>query len=464
MRRPQLRGRPRLHGLHHGRRPVAAGERGRRRPGDGAAGAGVRAGALRGDRGVRQVIPRPDGGQASSSPPGDWPEPPSPLDPRQAPAPRYGTGSLADVLPAVLAGLDVPGGRPDFALPPADRVCVFLVDGLGWEQLHAHAELAPFLSSLLPTSRAGAGAPITVGFPSTTATSLASLGTGLPPGAHGLAGYRVLDPGSGALMNQLRWEPWTDPGRWQPHPTLFRRADAAGVATCQVSAPHFERTPLTRVALSGGAFLGRSHVEERIDVAARRLGEAGRTLVYTYYAELDAAGHRFGVDSDAWREQLALVDGLARRLAEQLPSRAALYVTGDHGMIDVPVTEEARFDFDHDWELRAGVAQLGGEGRARHLYAVPGAASDVHAVWREVLAEDAWVVTRDEAVELGWFGPPGEEVAARVRPRIGDVVVAMTGVAAVIASESEPRESALIGMHGSLTPAEQLVPLLEVRT
>ncbi|GAA3858367.1 alkaline phosphatase family protein [Streptomyces sedi] len=410
------------------------------------------------------MIPRHDGGRPPGAPPGGWPEPPSPLDPRLAPAPRYGTGALSDLLPAALAGLDVPGRRPAFALPPADRVCVFLIDGLGWEQLRAHAPLAPFLTSLLPTSRAGEGAPITSGFPSTTATSLASLGTGLPPGAHGLAGYRVLDPGSGALMHQLRWEPWTDPGRWQPHPTLFRGADAAGVAACQVSAPHFERTPLTRVALSGGTFLGRSDVRERMDVAAARLGEAARTLVYTYYAELDAAGHRFGVDSEEWRDQLILVDGLAQRLAERLPSRAVLYVTADHGMVDVPVTEEARFDFDHDWELRAGVAQLGGEGRARHLYTVPGAAEDVYAVWREVLAEDAWVATREEAVALGWFGPPGQAVESRVAPRIGDVVVAMTGAAAVVASETEPRETALIGMHGSLTPAEQLVPLLEVRT
>ncbi|WP_062214313.1 alkaline phosphatase family protein [Streptomyces sp. NBRC 109706] len=407
---------------------------------------------------------QPGGWEVPPSHPGGWPHGPVPLDPSLAPAPRYGTGSLSDLLPAALTGLGLPGHERAFALPPADRVCVFLIDGLGWEVLRAHPSVAPFLTSLLPSSNAGAGKPISVGFPSTTATSLASLGTGLPPAAHGMVGYRVLDPDSGALMNQLRWEPWTEPSRWQPHPTLFVRADGAGVAACQVSAPHFERTPLTRVALSGGTFLGRSDPWERIDEAARRIAEADRTLVYTYYAELDGAGHRFGIDSEEWRAQLSRVDALAQRLAERLPPRAVLYITGDHGMVDVPRTEEARFDFDHDWELRAGVAQLGGEGRARHLYAVPGAAADVHAVWREVLAEDAWVATRDEAVALGWFGPPGTGVEARVGPRIGDVVVAMSGEAAVIASETEPRESALIGMHGSLTPAEQLVPLLEVRT
>ncbi|MBW1595542.1 alkaline phosphatase family protein [Streptomyces sp. JJ38] len=389
---------------------------------------------------------------------------PAPLDPRTAPVPRYGTASLADVLPAAASGLGVPGLRTRLALEPADRVCVFLVDGMGWDILRAHPAYAPFLTSLLPSSANGTGAPITSGFPSTTATSLASVGTGRVPGAHGLPGYAVLDPEAGQLMNQLRWQPWTDPYRWQPYPTVFQLADAAGIETSQVSAPHFEHTPLTKIALSGGTFLGKLSGEDRMDLAAQRLAAADRALVYTYYADLDGNGHRYGVDSDAWRGQLAYVDRLAQRLAEQLPPRSVLYITADHGMVDVPPGDESRFDFDEDWELGAGVALLGGEGRARHLYAVPGAAADVHTVWREVLADQAWVATRDEAIELGWFGPPGRGVDERVYGRIGDVVVAMSGTAAVIATRTEPKESALVGMHGSVTPAEQFVPLLEVRT
>ncbi|MFC8338165.1 alkaline phosphatase family protein [Streptomyces rubiginosohelvolus] len=387
---------------------------------------------------------------------------PEPLALDTAPVPEYGSGSLADLLPTLAAGLEVPGFTAAIPeLTPADRNCVFLIDGLGWEQIKAHADEAPFLHSLLPTSRGGTDRPLTAGFPSTTATSLASVGTGLPPGEHGLPGYTARNPQTGELMNQLRWKPWTEPKAWQPYPTVFQLADAVGVHTAQVSAPMFEQTPLTKIALSGGSFLGRLSGEDRMDVAAQRLAAGDRSLVYTYYSEVDGKGHRFGTDSDAWRGQLMYVDGLARRLAEQLPPRSALYITADHGMIDIPFDEQSRIDFDEDWELSAGVALLGGEGRARHVYAVPGAQADVLAVWREVLGEQFWIASRDEAIAAGWFGPTVDE---RVYGRIGDVVAAAHDDVIITASVNEPHESAMAGVHGSLTPVEQLVPLLEVRS
>ncbi|MFD4832407.1 alkaline phosphatase family protein [Streptomyces uncialis] len=391
----------------------------------------------------------------------DW-DPVEPLPIGSAPVPAYGSGSLADLLPTLAAGMGVPGTTAAIPeLTPADRNCVFLIDGLGWEQLKAHPEEAPFMSALLGSSFGGTGRPLTTGFPATTATSLASVGTGLPPGAHGLPGYTARNPETGQLMNQLRWYPWTPPEVWQPYPTVFQLADRAGVHTAQVSAPHFQNTPLTKIALSGGTFHGRLTGEDRMDLAAEQLAAGDRSLVYTYYSEVDGNGHRYGVDSDAWRGQLMYVDRLVQRLAEQLPPRTALYVTADHGMLDIPFGPEHRIDFDEDWELRAGVALLGGEGRARHVYAVPGAASDVLAVWREVLGEQFWVAGRDEAVAAGWFGPQVDE---RVLGRVGDVVAAARDDMLIIASEREPKESVLVGNHGSMTPVEQLVPLLQVRS
>jgi hypothetical protein len=163
-----------------------------------------------------------------------------------------------------------------------------------------------------------------------------------------------------------------------------------------------------------------------------------------------------GCGSDAWQYELAHVDKLAEQLVSALPRGTVLHVTGDHGMVDV--AEADRVDVDELPELRDGLVLLGGEPRARHLYCQPGAVDDVIASWRGVLGERAWVLARDEAIGDGWFGPVDE----LFRPRIGDVVVAPTGPYAVVARKAEPRESALVGLHGSITQSDQLVPLLTV--
>ena len=131
-----------------------------------------------------------------------------------------------------------------------------------------------------------------------------------------------------------------------------------------------------------------------------------------------------------------------------------LHVTADHGMVDVPPHE--RIDADAVPGLREGVALLGGDSRARHVYAEPGAAGGVLAAWRAVLGHRAWVASREEAIADGWFGPVDDWLV----PRIGDVVAAPAGPWAIVATKKEPRESELIGLHGSLTSSDQVVPLL----
>jgi hypothetical protein len=363
--------------------------------------------------------------------------------------PGYGENSLADLGASLLAALGLVREANPLRLRPADRVCVLVVDGLGWELLRGHQAAAPFLSEL-----AVSGRPLTAGFPAMTATSLASLGTGTPPGQHGVLGYLVAVPGEGRLLNTLRWDSRVDPVSWQPGPTIFERAAAAGIPGFHVAHPAVLRTGLSAAALRGAEGVAAGTLGALAAQAAAVLRRSDRALAFVYHGQLDSTGHVFGCSSDAWRYHLGQVDRLAEHLAGALPPGTALYVTADHGMVDVPPQD--RTDADAVPGLRDGVALLGGDARSRHVYAEPGAAADVLAAWREVLGHRAWVVSRDEAIAEGWFGP----VDPRVVPRIGDVVAASTGTSAIVATRAEPQESALIGMHGSLTLAEQAVPLL----
>ncbi|HTT51684.1 MAG TPA: alkaline phosphatase family protein [Streptosporangiaceae bacterium] len=365
--------------------------------------------------------------------------------------PNYGSGSLSDLACSVLAALGVNGTPNPLALPPSARVCLLIVDGLGWELLRQHPAAAPFLSELVFTGRA-----LTAGFPATTVTNLTSLATGLPPGEHGMLGYQVAVPGAGRLLNGLRWDERVDPLSWQPSPSIYQQAEAAGVAAYRVAARALQKTGFSAAAMRGASYRSADSMGALVGQTAAALAAADRCLVTVYHAELDGTGHAFGSQSDAWFYQLAHVDKLAEQLAGALPSSTTMYITADHGMVDS--APEEKIDVDELPVLRDGVALLGGEPRARHVYAVPGAAADVLIGWQQTLGSRAWVVTRDEAIEAGWFG----HVAPRFAARIGDVVAAPAGSWAIVASKAERLESSLIGMHGSLTPGDQYVPMLSV--
>jgi len=379
-----------------------------------------------------------------------------PREPRTSPiVPSYGESSLADLTTSILASLTRDPAGNVLGLPEADRACLLIIDGLGLELLSSHQAAAPFLAELAFNSR-----PLTAGFPSTTVTSVASLGTGQPPAAHGMFGYQVLIPGTGKLLNGLHWPSDIDPVGWQTQPTVFDRAAAAGLAAVHVSPGAYEKSGLTRAALRGARYRASDSLGALAALTTDALAESDRALVGAYHGDLDATGHRYGVSSPAWSYQLAHVDKLAEQIASSLPYGAVMYVTADHGMVDVGPDDRIDADSPEYAALRDGVAVLGGEPRARHVYAEPGAAADVLATWREVLGEHAWVMSREDAIKDGWFGPPGAGVDDALALRIGDVIAACAGGTAVIASKAEPLESSLIGMHGSLTPAEQLVPML----
>jgi hypothetical protein len=362
--------------------------------------------------------------------------------------PAYGDRSLADVLPAAgrALGVDIGPEAAGLVLPEASGYVVFLVDGLGYELLRDHPEEAPFLHAHL-------GSPATVGVPTTTATSLTSFGTGLPPGSHGVVGFTSRIPGTEELLNALSWSKQVDPRAWQPHRTAFDRLAAAGVHTTVVNRRDFEGSGLTVAGFRGADFVGADRVGERLAAAQAAAGRSP-SLTYLYDGDLDWTGHRYGVDSVHWEQQLAMTDASVEHLREALPADVRIVVVADHGMVDSGA--EDRIDLAEHPELEDGLFLFGGEARFRHLYCRSGAVDDVVATWKAKVGDRAEVLHRDEAIARGWFG----EVDNAVRPRLGDVVVAARGSFSVMSSTHFHYETRLVGLHGSLTSAEMLIPVI----
>ena len=244
-----------------------------------------------------------------------------------------------------------------------------------------------------------------------------------------------------------------DPLEWQPHPTAFSRLTDAGVRVDVVNKREFDRSGLTIAAQRGAGYIGADRIGERI--AGAVVGSTHRpSLTYLYDGDLDWTGHKYGVDSPQWLQQLAAIDAETVQLREALPDEVRLVVVADHGMVDS--TPASRMDVDQHDDLRDGIVLLGGEARFRHLYCADGAASSVAGCWAEVLGDRADVLLREDAIARGWFGP----VTELVLPRLGDVMVAARDDLALFSSKDFGYEMSLVGLHGSLTSDEMLIPIL----
>ena len=375
--------------------------------------------------------------------------------------PRYGTADVGMIVPDVLRHLT--GHAPRLLpIPHGTRgVVVLVVDGLGRRLLDRHPDVAPFLAS-------ASGPTLDAPFPTTTATSLTSIGTGLHPGAHGITGYSVAVEHDDRPLIVLTWS-WERhdaaldardeviPEHLQPRPTLFERATADGIAAVTVLRPEFATSGLTRAALRGGRVVPATGREATVAAAIDAVATpGGPTMVYAHHGDLDTLGHLAGPSSDAWCTELAAIDALLERTASDLPRDVALVVTADHGMVHVP--EDGYVEVADHPQLLAGVRVLTGDARARQLHVRPGAADEVLEAWRGFCGARAHVRTRDDAIAAGWFGP---SVEPDVRPRIGDVVVsAIPPDVGWVHRDHDLFGGRVPGMHGAMTPDEVEVPAL----
>ena len=322
----------------------------------------------------------------------------------------------------------------------AERVVLLLVDGMGWNQLRSRIDIAPVIASM-------SGGPITSVVPSTTATALTSLTTGLTPGEHGIIGYRM-DMG-GTVMNTLRWgnergdlRATFPPRQVQSCPPFL------GASVPVLSMADKEGSGFTEAHLSGVKAMG-WRAPSSIPVTVRAALDSGEPFVYAYYDGLDKIAHErgFGPYYDA---ELAFVDSLVTSILENLPPGTALVVTADHGQVHV-----GRNTIVLPQEVTENIHHQSGEGRFRWLHARRGR-EDALAQECARFTDVAWVVTRERVMDEKWFGPRLTTDAER---RMGDVAL----VPHAPVSFEDPADGgafALVCRHGSLTEDEMLVPLV----
>jgi predicted AlkP superfamily pyrophosphatase or phosphodiesterase len=359
--------------------------------------------------------------------------------------------TLAHLSQSLFASLGLPETANSLGISEntSKRECLLLVDGLGKNAIDEFASTTKVLKSLEYQET------LVATFPSTTATSLTSLGTGVSPGQHGMVGYTMRVPHSGnpeRVLNALKWDERVDPVIWQSCPTLFERANSFGIRTSHVAGKRYADTGFTRAALRGGIYLGANNIDEISSGAAHALKDSD-SFAYVYLNDVDDASHSAGFGSTKFLSALERVDQLVGSLLEKLPKGSRLWVTSDHGMIN-------RKDYEvigKQNNLLDGVRLMAGEPRVRYLYIDPDSIEDVRERWQDFFGDRVVIKTRSEAIAEGLFG---ETVLEHVLDRIGDLVVIAKDELILVEIERESQQCAMVGHHGGITPAEVEIPLL----
>lgn len=358
--------------------------------------------------------------------------------------PDYGGANVRGIIPAILGPVSwrrsLPAWMPA-ALADAEQIVLLVVDGLGWDQLHDHAHVAPTIAGL-------SGRSITTVAPTTTATALTSIATGLTPGEHGVIGYRVVL--GGEVVNMLRWtHDGADRRRSQPPSDVQRYQAFLGEAVPVVSPAELCATAFSEAHLRGARPVG-FRATSSLPIEIRHELAAGERFVYAYYGGVDRIAHERGF-GEYYEAELRDADRLVADILELLPPGAALLVTADHGQVSVGdniVVPSA--------DLLAMVSMQSGEGRFRWLHARRGAVDELVAAAEQEFGATGWIRTRQQLIDDAWFGPT---VAPPVAARLGDVAV----IAREPVSYHDPADSgpfALVCRHGSMTSAEINVPLV----
>lgn len=371
-------------------------------------------------------------------------QPAAPLDAPRPVLPAYDGACTSNVVDVLVEDPDRPPAWFPAGVEGADQIVLLVLDGLGWQQMQERRSLLRGLTLMEST-------PITTVAPTTTATALTSISTGLPPGEHGVIGYRMAIDHD--VLNVLRWTTAKGDAREVIPPESIQHDVAfGGQRPPVVVRAEFRDTGFTRAHLGGCRHVPYRMPSTLIAEINHQLA-AGEPFVYAYYDGIDKVAHEYGL-SHFYDTELVFVDRMVEYLVQELPPGVALVITADHGQVDVG----DRVLPPHP-EVLARVSHQSGEARFRWLHASPGDAADLLRVATEHHSDVAWVVSRDQMLDECWFGP---KVLPGPLSRLGDVaLVPFAPVAFEDPDDTGPFR--LKGRHGSMTEAEVMVPLLVAR-
>lgn len=366
--------------------------------------------------------------------------------------------ALANIINSIVSKFDLTLNASNLAIPKCDHYVLCLVDGLAYNSFLEH-NASSFLSSFNTQQI------LRSGFPSTTATCLTSLATGLDPIEHGIVGAAFKH--NNLYFSPLRWSyiyPQDHLGSRLIEPDIsipygaWCKLKANGINVNAFLPNDIAHSTFTRKVFSAANIHDYNSITDIISGLDEILNYEKKSFSYIYFGSLDLVGHTFGTHSNEWKQEFLQIDILLQKIQKQLNGKATLLVTADHGMTNVD--SKNMVDLSKIPSLYEKTQLICGDIRARHIYLKSLYRDKITLTeWNNFLGKEFLIFTREEIVKEEFFGFSKSE---EMQERIGDLILISKGAYGLIDSTShyDQYQFSWIGHHGSTSDNEQLIPLL----
>jgi hypothetical protein len=396
--------------------------------------------------------------------------------------PNYEDQSILNIPSTICRWLDL----PEFKTGPLvkeiyapllggiHRVVLILIDGLAFHRFQNWMEYTPVWKSLVSE---GILAPLTSVVPSTTDSALTSLWTGASPASHGIIGYEMLLKEYGLVANMISHSPIAfkdsvgslgsagfSPERFLKLPTFGSHLWNHAVKSYSYTHYSIANSGLSRM-LMRDVELQPFSTSASLWVSLRKLIENkpdGRMYLWTYFGQVDGISHRYGPDNERSTAEFshfsqAFEQFFLNKLSPSARKGTLVILTADHGQVHTPLKPRQVLANHPDLSQHLCIKPTC-ENRFAFLYLRPGRENAVREYFSSNFPDQFSLITPNEAINAGLFGPGPYHSA--LLDRIGDLIVIARDNSYLWWSEED---DFLLGRHGGLHPHELLVPFLAVR-
>ena len=358
-----------------------------------------------------------------------------------------------------------------------DKVVLFLIDGLGVNYLRKFKTNNKFLRTI---DEIGADFFLTCQFPSTTATNVTTIHTGLNVAQHGMYEWFYYEPLVDDIIAPVLFSYAGDedretlqnkfnPDDIYPTKTLYQKLNQHGVKSFVFQDKKLINTNYSKTLLKGAEVKGYGTLSNGFKTLTECINNKnGKAYYLFYYSQIDKSSHEYGPESKkANKEVMRLLKVLEKlRVTLNKPNENILFIlTSDHGQIaldkekNIYLNQEFGEIEKYIKKFRDGNLLVpAGSPRDMFLYIEDEMLDEALDFLQDKLYKKAVVCKTSYLIKNNYFGR--KKISKALQSRLGNLAILPLENWTVWWYKEGVFETKNLGHHGGLSSDEIEIPFL----